>query len=90
MRKELTQEELKDIFMGEEVEGWTVVDNLPWKDGGKYQFKSLILQEQATGKHYEAVIYRSGSAFTDYNYEYPISVVEVVKAEKTITYWKKA
>ena len=86
----LIRELIEAVHQGEEPEGWRVVDQTDWKAVSKYQTMDYILEDLKEGKYFKATISRTGSPYTDWHYEYPNQMMEVIKAEKTVTYWKKA
>lgn len=59
-----------------------IIEDGDWDDQGKYQYKCIIFLMDE--KYYQTVITRSGSYFSDYDYQYE-NPVEVRKEEKVVT-----
>ena len=85
----MTEEQVDRVFcemgVGEEYEGFKIVEKLPWEDEGKYQHRGVIFEYK--GKTWCVWISRSGSYFTDYNYDYEDgSTAEEVERVEVVTY----
>lgn len=87
----LSQEQVIELWREEEIEvnGITlsIVEVGEFEQDGKYQDADIIFTDGT--KHYRTYITRSGSPFTDWEYEdYGDAVIdEVEKREVTITRW---
>lgn len=81
-------DELKRILELYAEELVEVIEDGNWKDGGKYSYCNAIVEH--AGKYYEIQRSRSGSYFTDYDYNID-DVYEVEKFEKTVvqTFWHR-
>lgn len=82
-------EEMQDAFSDEcpEDVGFEFISEGDWSDDGKYQHAETIYRDNETGKYYSYYLCRSGSYFTDWDYQIPDTMFEVVPVEvKTITY----
>lgn len=81
------------IFLdnGEEFEvedkKYKIIDEGRWEDNGKYQTLKIIIQDLSTEKYYSIGQTRSGSYFTDYNYEFDSIAYEVRPVEVTKIDW---
>lgn len=82
---------LEDAREIEDVEHLEFIEETDWDDQGKYQFQDVIFKKDE--KYYMFTIGRSGSYFSDYDYDYSedkngmVECVEVTKKTKTIEYW---
>ena len=78
--------ELNEADKGEsfEFEGkvYTLIEEGDWIDEGKYDFRDIIFM--VDGKYYRHELSRSGSYFTDYEYDYDDYALEVRPVEKTV------
>ena len=64
---------------------YTVVEKGEWEDDNKYQYLTTIFMFEH--KTYAASVGRSGSYFSDYNYEYDEDCPEVKPVETVVTRW---
>jgi hypothetical protein len=62
--------------------GFEILQKYPWEQEGKIQIKQTIIKYK--DRFFSIFEYRSGSPFSDWNYDDP-TVVEVVPKEETIT-----
>ena len=82
---------LEDAREIEDVEDWELIEETDWDDQGKYQYQDVIILKD--GQHYMFTIGRSGSYFSDYEYDYNeykdgmIELTPVTRKYKTIEYW---
>jgi hypothetical protein len=78
-----------DRINGFEIE---VVEEGDWEDGGKYQYLQSIIRfpEWSPEKFFSYNLTRSGSYFSDYEYDRPSELYEVVKKEKITHEWVSA
>lgn len=81
----------KDVAIGilqdEPLEGFKIVSDGEWEDGGKYQNRAVTFE--TNGKLYDVYDSRSGSHFTDWYYEHEdfgpeVECPEVRAVTKTI------
>ena len=81
--------------MGEGVGDWLLVVEGDWTQDCKYQVLENIVQHIPTGKYYKFFNSRSGSPFTDWDYEYNYrnlpTLTEVVKEVKVVetVFWNE-
>lgn len=64
----------------------TVVERSEWEDDGKVAYMRIVVKDAVTNKHYSFHISRTGSYYTDYEYDmydYP-SEVKAKQVIKTI------
>ena len=85
------KEDLLSITEDEYPVGFTAVEEGDWIQDGKYQNKEIVFGFQ--GKYYFLNEGRSGSPFTDWNYDseyWPeeLDVPEAIASTETITVWK--
>lgn len=76
---------------GEDHEDWELIEEDGWDDEGRYQSTSFVVKYIPTGKFYRGSYSRSGSYFTDWEYEYydtTLYEVEEVTETRVITTWK--
>jgi hypothetical protein len=85
MKKKLTEEEVESIF-DEEHSDYKLVKDIGFTDEGKYSFGTKIFRD-ADGTCWKVSASRSGSYFTDYEYQYDSEIVEVEEKEVTIRKW---
>lgn len=78
------EQELLDIWREDCDERFQLVDEGEWVDGGKYQSLEVVFADTETNKTYSFGITRSGSYFSEYNYEIWDNAVEVKLEERTI------
>ncbi|MED0799360.1 hypothetical protein P4T18_18285 [Bacillus inaquosorum] len=87
----LTQEQLNELFFEEEIEvdgvTFKVVEEGEFEQDGKYQSAELIFTDGE--KFYSGYISRSGSPFTDWEYDDwgDADITEVEKREVVVTKW---
>jgi hypothetical protein len=87
----LTQSQVNELFFEGEIEvnglKLTTVEEGEFEQDHKYQSAELIFTDGE--KHYSAFVTRSGSPFTDWDYDDygDASVAEVEKREVTIVRW---
>lgn len=74
-------------ILHEDSDLYEIVENGDWVSDGKYDIKDIVVKEIATGFHYSGYWYRSGSYYTDYDYQYPTELVRVEKREKITYEW---
>jgi hypothetical protein len=93
-KMELTYEQTEHIFfemdVGEEWEGFKLIEEAEWIGGGKYQYKSIVFEYD--GRTWMFDVDRNGSYFSDYYYGfreggYGLTAQEVEKKEKVIYEW---
>lgn len=66
-----------------------------WEDCGKFQYQTTILRHKETGKFYRMIQQRSGSYFSEYNYEWEhhkygedfLTLQEVKMVQRTVIDW---
>ena len=90
IRRKIDEEFAKLIFREEGLaadQGVTFREEQEWDDDGKYQYLSIIFQQEGFNGFWQLDIQRSGSYFSDYYYEYPSEVVQVEEKEVTTTIW---
>ena len=78
-----------DLRVGDENQGFKVVDKGDWVDEGKYQYKDIVFEYD--NKYWKFTVDRNGSYFSDYFYGFEecdvgevahqVEKVEVVKIE---------
>ncbi len=87
----ITATQAKDIICEEYSEEFDVVEVSGWVDDGKYEFCTAIISDGT--KYYRFCISRSGSNFTDWNYDWEdmdeITCCEVVQKEVITTIWER-
>lgn len=80
----LTSQEMKDIWQ-EDHPDYDMVEDVEWDDQGKYQYCYPVVQHIESGKFYTFCVQRSGSYFSDYDFDFPDSeLTEVQKIKKVI------
>jgi hypothetical protein len=86
----LTEKEYRLIFLGDHPLFELVDDGmLSWEDQGKFHRTECIFKDPATSTFYKFQIIRTGDHWSGYDFDFSYSVAkEVVKATKTIEYWK--
>lgn len=86
-----TSQQLEELFFDENLINENdevtheVVESDSWEDEGKFASKAVVFKELATDKHFVFHVYRSGSYFSHYDYEFDTDVTEVKKVTETIT-----
>lgn len=84
------KEMLEELLEG--VGDWKMVVEGEWVQDCKFQLLTVIVEYLPTGKFYRCTIGRSGSPFTDWEYDHDYGdlpdLEEVVQVEKTITVWE--
>jgi len=86
-----TKEFVEDIFQneGSEDERFEQVFEEESMDNGKYQHFAIIIKDNQTNKHYRIKGNKSGSYFTDYDFNYSPGAQEVELKEVVIKKWFK-
>lgn len=77
--------------LGEDHEDFELIEESEWTQDYKYQNMDVIVKHIPTGKFYEGGVSRSGSPFTDWEYDYgDCTLYEVKRVTETITreVWK--
>ena len=82
----LTEKMCDALLDREDYEGKELVEEDNWDADGKYQSKEVIFNYG--GLTWVAYMSRSGSPFTDYEYDHPEEATQVQAVEKTITVWE--
>lgn len=84
---ELNKEQQEAIFREDDIEGfeYTIEEELDWDDDGKYQFGGCIFKHG--DKFYSINVTRSGSYFTDYDFQFNHKVREVKKVQVIKEEW---
>ena len=89
----LDSETAWQLFCGDSTDLYKVVDSGEWVSCGKFDTKSVVFEDNLTGKYYMMDGDRSGSYYTDYEYSIKNSdetkCYEVKKIVKTIEDWEK-
>lgn len=80
---EVTKEEYEIIMDGDDSDRFKVIEKGDWISEGKFECREVIVKETSTNKYYAAVQSRSGSWFTDYEFEDDLELVEVEPVEVT-------
>ena len=88
----LDNETAWQLFCGDSTDEYTVIDTGEWVSCGKFDTKSVVFEDNLTGKFYMMDGHRTGSYYTDYEYsindEKETECYEVKKVVKTIEDWK--
>ncbi len=79
----VSKEEYDDIMAGFHSERFEIIEKGDWISEGKYESREVVVLEKETGKYYAAGQSRSGSYFTDYEWENDLDLVEVKPVEVT-------
>ena len=85
------EKDAKIIFWGEpdDEDHYEVVEELGWKDDGKYSYKDVIFRvKDIPGSCFRLTIHRSGSYFTDYHYEFELECPQVYQTSEIVIVWK--
>lgn len=77
---------LSEVFHGDHPD-YEVIEFGDWDDEGKYSITINIIKHK--GKTYSMWASRSGSYFTDYDYEYSDELMPVKQIEVTVNKWVK-
>ena len=85
---ELTAEQQEEIFRENNIEGfeYEIEEELDWEDDGKYQFGGCVFKHN--DKFYLINVTRSGSYFSDYEFQFGDKVREVKKIQVIKEEWK--
>lgn len=77
-------------ILGGDHEDYELVEGSDWTQDYKYQQQTAIVFHKPTGKYYEGTVSRSGSPFTDWEYDSDQTLYEVEKHEETrvVVTWK--
>jgi len=83
---------IDELEIGTEYNGYKLIEVSEWVQDYKYQYKTIIFEKN--GKYYSIVEGRSGSPFTDWNYdsEYwdeEVDCDRVKQVEITKKVWRK-
>ena len=74
-----------ELIWKEDHPDYETVDEDDWDDQGKYQYCYPVVKEIASGKSYTFCVQRSGSYFSDYDYNFPDNeLTEVRKVKKVV------
>ncbi len=71
--------------VGDEYEGFKLVEKSPWEDMGKSQCRDIVFEYE--NKIWSQAVSRTGSYFTDYDYFCDEDVFEVEKKEVVTYKW---
>lgn len=82
--RKLTEDEMELINYCDGGDEFKIIDAGEWGVDGKYQFKTLIFKENASGKLYSWNESRTGSYHTDYHYESDDFAYEVTAEERMV------
>lgn len=85
MKKKFTEEEVEKIFH-EDHPDYELVKDIGFTDDGKYSYGTKIVRD-ADGTCWEVSASRSGSYFSDYEYQYDEELIEVEEKDVTIRKW---
>lgn len=86
--------EVIDLDKNEEYGKYKLIEEGDWDDEGKYQYKEIVFTHvNHPGKFFSIVIERSGSYFSEYEYNYnywgdEVEVTEVKKVEVVKYEWR--
>jgi len=83
--RKITEEEVKAIF-DEDYSDYEIVEVGVWIDEGKYQNATTIVKDKE-GLFWAAYATKSGSYFSDYEYQYEEELTQVEKKEVLVTQW---
>lgn len=87
---EITQELAKDIFRDEDGTGFDIVKEgsfvSEYKDCSNATY---IIKHVESGKYYEFLVTRIGSYYTDYDWEFDLTLREVELKEVMVKRWVK-
>lgn len=81
-----TEQERKQIFFEDHYD-YDLVEELPTEDEGKTQYCCRVFKNNKNNKFYFVNATRSGSYYTDYEYEFYDELEECQKVTKTIETW---
>ena len=87
----ISLEDARYLSDEEDTDDFKFVENGEWEDDGKYSSQYTIIE--SNGKFYQFWVYRSGSYFSHYEYEFyedkegMIEVHEVEKRTRVEEYW---
>jgi hypothetical protein len=88
----LDNETAWQLFCGDSTDEYTVVDNGEWVSHCKFDIKSVVFEDNLTGKYYMIDGDRSGSYYTDYEFsvknDKETECYEVKKIMRTIEDWQ--
>ena len=81
---EVSPSELRQIWR-EDHPNYEMEEDTSWEDEGKYQYCYPVVKNVASGKFYSFCVQRSGSYFTDYDFDFPDNrLTEVQKIKKVV------
>ena len=84
----LSEEDYDMIMSGLDTENFEVIEDGDFVSEGKYEHKESVVRHKETGKYYSVFQSRTGSYFTDYEFENDLEAVEVEPVEVTKTIYK--
>lgn len=88
--REIEEQRARDIINeGDcmEEEGITYHITEPWRDEGKYQYQEVVFQEEGFEGYWMLSVTRSGSYFSDYDFQYDTTATQVKPVEKISISW---
>lgn len=88
----LTKEEARTLFYEGENDQFVLEAEGSWDQDYKYQFCENVYKDKNTDRLWGWNISRSGSAFSDWYYDFEesdVTLYEVEKAEKVVVYYKE-
>lgn len=84
----IERQEVLELIHGYDTERYKLVEEGDWLSNGKYAYKECIIQHIETGKYYRIYADRTGSYYSDYEYDYSNTATEVKQVEKVVTCWE--
>ncbi len=82
----LTEEEARSLA-SEDLDGYKRVERGEWICDGKWEYQDLVFEHLETGKFYLQTNARSGSEFTDYEYEADTELQQVEEKQIIVKKW---
>lgn len=85
----LSEDDVETLWdhVGNESNGLRTIEIQEWDGGGKWQTQSVVVEHLDSGWFYMFNVQRTGSYYSDYEYEMPNKAVRVKKVERTISEW---
>lgn len=80
--KKLNKSEIDELRWAEDSEIFEIVDEGDWDVDCDWQLKALVVRDKRDGKLYSWGMQRSGSPYTDWEYEYDSELIEVERVER--------